>query len=370
MKTLKVPRLRSWFTLVVLVPIALSIIYYGFIASDQYISESRFVVKGRSDRPNPMSGLAGIMQVTGLSGGQEQTNEVIDYIKSRNALQALQRTENIRGKFMLPSIDFLSRYPAFWLEDRFENLYPYYQKKVATKLDSETGLAVLTVKAFTPTDARDINARLLTLSEALVNQLNAKSRTKAIDEAEKRVAEAQGRVRTARIALSTYRNDQQLVDPLKQATGVLAISDRLIAERAALQAQLDLMTRVAPRNPSIPALRGRIAAIGSAIAAQNGRAVGGTSALSSKMGGYDNLVVEQEFATQTLTAASAALEQARADAQRQQYYLERVVEPNVPDMSRYPARLWQILTVAGAALCLYFIGWMLVVGIIEHSPDS
>ena len=370
MKNLKIPRLRSWFTLVVLVPIALSIIYYGFIASDQYISESRFVVKGRSDRPNPMGGLAGIMQVTGMTPGQEQTREVIDYIGSRNALQALQRYENIRAKFMMPSIDAFSRYPAFWQEDRFENLFPYYKKKVTTKLDSETGLAVLTVKAFTPTDARDINSTLLNLSEALVNQLNAKSRTKAIDEAEKRVTEAQSRVRTARIALSAYRNDQQLVDPLKQATGVLAISDQLIAERAALQAQLDLMNRVAPRNPSIPALRGRIAAVSSAIAGQNNRAVGGSSALSSKMGGYDNLVLEQEFASETLTAASAALEQARADAQQQQYYLERVVEPNVPDMSRYPERLWQILTVAGAALCLYFIGWMLVVGIIEHSPDS
>jgi capsular polysaccharide transport system permease protein len=370
MKNLKIPRLRSWFTLVVLFPIALSVIYYGFIASDQYISESRFIVKGRSDKPSQLSGLASIVQATGMSGGQEQTNEVIDYIKSRNALQALQRRDNVRAKFSLPSIDLLSRYPALWREDRFENLYEYYQTKISTKIDSETGLAILTVKAFTPTDARDINSKLLNLSEGLVNRLNAKSRSKAIVEAEQRVLEAQGRVRTARVALGQYRNDQRLIDPLKQAGGVLAISDQLITEQAALKAQLDLMTRVTPRNPSIPALRGRIAAIGSAIAGQNNRAVGGSSALSSKMGGYENLVVEQEFAAQTLTAASTALEQARADSQRQQYYLERVVEPDAPDMSRYPKRLWQILTVAGAALCLYFIGWMLVVGIIEHSPDN
>jgi capsular polysaccharide transport system permease protein len=88
------------------------------------------------------------------------------------------------------------------------------------------------------------------------------------------------------------------------------------------------------------------------------------------MGGYDNLALEQEFAAQTLTAANAALEQARTDAQRQQFYLERVVEPNAPDLARYPSRLWQILTVAGVALCLYFIGWMLVVGILEHAPED
>lgn len=370
MKHLKIPRLRSWFTLVVLVPVALSIIYYGLIASDQYISESRFVVKGRSDKPSQLSGIAGIVQAAGMSGGQEQTHEVIDYIKSRNALQALQQRENIRTKFALPGVDLFSRYPVFWKQDRFENLYRYYNNKITTKIDSETGLAVLTVKAFTPRDAQEINSTLLTLSEGLVNRLNVKSRTKAIVEAEQRVLEAQNRVRTARIALGQYRNDQRLVDPLKQASGVLAISDQLIAEQAALKAQLDLMIRETPRNPSIPALRSRIAAIGSAIAGQNNRAVGGSSALSSKMGGYDNLVVEQEFATQTLTAASAALETARADSLRQQYYLERVVEPNAPDLSRYPERLWSIMTVLGAALCLYFIGWMLVVGIIEHSPDN
>ena len=369
MKYLKLSRLNVWFGLFVLLPIALSILYYGFIASDQYISESRFVVKGRSERASSLTGIASLVQATGLSSGQEQTNEVIDYIRSRGALTQLERHVKVRDKFELADADIFSRYPAIGRSDFFENLYLYYQKQVTVKLDSNTGLAVLSVKAFTPTDAQQINASLLGLSESFVNQLNEKARDKAISEAEQRVAKAEQRVRDARTALAAFRNNQQLVDPLKQASGVLAISDKLVSEQAALQAQLDVMTRTAPRNPSIPALRDRIAAIGSAIAGQNGRAVGNSSALTSKMGGYDNLTLEQEFSAQTLTSASAALEQARTDALRQQYYLERVVEPNAPDMSRYPQRLWQILTVAGIALCLYFIGWMLVVGIIEHSPD-
>lgn len=370
MKNLKLPRVNRWFVIIVIIPVALSLIYYGIFASDQYVSESRFVVKGRADRPAQLSGIASLVQATGLSSGQEQTNEVIDFIKSRNALTSLQKRIDIRAKYADRNADLLSGYPLFWKKDRFENLYAYYQDKISTKIDSETGLAVLNVRAFTPTDAQQINGALLELSEALVNRLNTKSREKAIAEAEQRVAGAEERVRAARVALGRYRNDQRLIDPLKQAGNVLAISDKLVSEQASLQAQLDLMRRVAPRNPSIPALRERISAIGAAIAGQNGRAVGNTSALSSKMGGYDNLTVEQEFAAQTLTAASAGLEQARADAQRQQFYLERVVEPNAPDLSRYPQRLWSVLTVAAVALCLYFIGWMLVAGIIEHAPDN
>ena len=81
-------------------------------------------------------------------------------------------------------------------------------------------------------------------------------------------------------------------------------------------------------------------------------------------------MAEQEFAQQTLTAASTAFEQARAEAQKQQFYLERVVDPNTPDTALLPNRLRDILIVFGASLCLYFIGWMLVVGILEHSPEA
>ena len=178
------------------------------------------------------------------------------------------------------------------------------------------------------------------------------------------------RLRNARIALGAYRNQNQLLDPAKQGTGVLEISNKLVSEQSSLQAQLDLMKRVTPRNPAIPALRSRIAAVGRAIAAQNGRAVGTPTGIASKLGPYENLNVEQEFATQMLTAANASLESARTDAQKQQFYLERVVDPNKPDDSTLPHRLLQVLTIFAASLCLYFIGWMLVVGILEHAPEE
>jgi capsular polysaccharide transport system permease protein len=172
------------------------------------------------------------------------------------------------------------------------------------------------------------------------------------------------------MAISAYRNQQDLIDPTKQAAAVLDVSSKLVAEQAALQAQLDLMLRVTPRNPSIDALRNRIMAVGREIAAQNGRAVGTPTGIASKLSTYEKLNVEQEFATQILTAANTALESARADAQKQQFYLERVVEPNKPDMPTLPHRLRQILIVFGASLCLYFIGWMLIVGILEHAPED
>jgi capsular polysaccharide transport system permease protein len=241
---------------------------------------------------------------------------------------------------------------------------------VGANVDTESGLAVVETRAFTPADAYVINAKLLDLSESLVNRLNERAEGTGVREAERRVEQAQVRLSNARVALSAFRNQQAIIDPAKQATGVLEVSNKLVSEQAALQAQLDLMLRVAPRNPSIPAVRNRIAAIGREIGVQTGRAVGTPTGIASKMGAYEKLTVEQEFATQMLTAANAALEQSRTEAQKQQFYLERVVQPNRPDQATLPHGFKRVLIVFAVSLCLYFIGWMLVVGILEHAPED
>jgi capsular polysaccharide transport system permease protein len=361
---------HRWLALFVGLPTALAVIYYGLIASPIYVSQSTFVIKSPGQKSMPTLSLANLVQTSGLSSGQEQTKEVLQYMRSRNALQDLLARTDVRAKYSSRGADFLSRFPQPFHDSSFESLYRYYGSMVGANVDTDSGLAVVETRGFTPKDAYEINARLLDLGEVVVNRLNQRAEGTGIREAERRVEQAQIRLSNARVALSTFRNQQDIIDPTKQATGVLEISNRLVSEQASLQAQLDLMLRVAPRNPSIPALRNRIAAVGRAIAAQNGRAVGTPTGIASKMGAYEKLNVEQEFATQMVTAANTALEQARTEAQKQQFYLERVVQPNTPDEATLPHRLKHILVVFAVSLCVYFIGWMLVVGILEHAPED
>lgn len=363
-------RKRRWLAMFVILPTLLATLYYGLIASDVYVSESRFVIKSPDRKGPQISSLANLIQTSSLGSGQEQTSEVLDYVRSRNALQDLMRRFDVRGAFASDEADALSRFPGLLQGDTFEQLYEYYGERVDADLDTETGSAMIRVEAFTPEDAQQINVRLLGLSEELVNRLNARARTRGISEAETRVAEAQARLRNARIQLAQYRDSSSLIDPAEQAGGVLEISNTLIAQRAALQAQLDQMRRVAPANPSIPALSDRIATLSRAIANQEGRVVGGGGAISAKLPGYEALAVEQEFATENLNVASAALIQAQTEAAHQQFYLERIVDPNVPDEPLLPRRIWSILVVAVICVCLYFIGWMLIVGILEHAPED
>lgn len=361
---------RRWFLLFVVLPTLLAALYYGLVASDVYISESRFVIKSPDQKRSQMSTLANLVQTTGMSGGQEQTSEVLTFMRSRDALKELEKNPGIRDQYSARGADILSRFPKPFSDSSFESLFKYFGNMVEARFDTEAGTAIIKARAFTPHDAYVINARLLELSEGLVNRLNSRAQSKGIVEAQRQVTLATDRAKTARVALTQYRNAQSLIDPSKQAVGVIEISNAMIAQRAALQAQLDLMQRVAPGNPSISALRSRIGAMSVQIASQDSRVVGTGNGIASKLGGYENLLVEQEFATQSMNASNAALVQARAEAQRQQFYLERVVDPNVPDMPLLPKRFLDVLIVFAASLCLYFIAWMFLIGVLEHTPED
>jgi capsular polysaccharide transport system permease protein len=361
---------RLFFIVGVLVPVVFSAIYLFLVASPQYESESRFVVKAPNQRGAQISTFANLIQTTGLSAGQEQADQVTDFIRSRSALRQLSADLKFEELFRRKDADFLSSFPLPWQSSTFEDLYRYYQGKIQVGRDPDSGLIVLRTFAFSAADARAINEQLLKQSEALVNQLNQRARQNAISEAEGRIVEAEKRVTAASKALADYRRKAKLVDPLKQATGVVEIANRLTSERAALDAQLTTMQRLVPDHPSIPALRQKIASLTKEIDRQTATIVGGADTMTDKLPRYDALALEQEFATQLLMLARSSLEQARGDALRQQFYLERVVNPNEPDEPARP-RAWRaLLTIFGFAITLYFILWMFVVGILEHAPED
>jgi len=368
-KAARLTRRHKMFCVLVVVPVLVSIAYFGLFASDQYLSQASFLVKSPSQQGAQTSTIANLIQTTGLSRGQEETNAVLDYVRSRNALEDLQKRIDVRAMFMSPQADRLARYPFPLIQDRFENLFDYYKSKVEVYLDTETGLAVLRVKAFSAIDAHAISAGLLSLSEDLVNKLNERAHQQGIVEAERRVFEAEERVRKASTAMTKFRNRQSLIDPKLQAAGIQEVVTKLSGQKSDLQARLDRMQKAAPDSPSIAVLRNQINSLTREIDSQTERMAGGETAISSKLGDYEYLALEQSFATRMLESANTSFELARVELGKQQFYLQRVVEPNTPDMARYPRRIASIFVVLGVALCLFMIGWMLLAGVREHAPE-
>ena len=86
----------------------------------------------------------------------------------------------------------------------------------------------------------------------------------------------------------------------------------------------------------------------------------------SKSPVYDRLVLEKAFADRQLAAVLATLDSARSEAARKQLYLERLVQPNLPDQALEPRRLRGVATVLAAALIVWGIVSLVTAGIREH----
>ncbi len=347
-----------------IIPTALAILYFGLIASDVYISESRFVVRSPERQSN--SGFGMLLKGAGFSRSQDDSYTVQDFMLSRDALKELTDKLKVDNKYSSSSIDPISRFAGLSLDNSFEALHRYYQKKVEIQLDSASSISTLTVRAFTAEDSAQINEQLLEMSEGLVNQLNERGRQDMIRFASKEVGEAEKKAKAAALVLSSYRNQKGVIDPERQSTiqlqQVAKLQDDLIATKAQL-AQLRSFTK---DNPQIPSLQRRMETLQSEIDGENNKVAGGERSLAFKAAEYQRLQLDRDFADKQLASAMASLEQARNDAVRKQLYLERIVQPSKPDMAMEPQRVRGILTTLVLGLISWGILTMLIAGIKEH----
>lgn len=367
-KHLSIAALRqSWrshrlFWSTVVLPTLAAIVYFGVIAADVYVSESRFVV--RSPERTTASPLGMLFKGTGFTRSQDDSYTVKEFMLSRDVLHALDEKLDLRAAFAKG--DLFSRFPGLDWDASFENMHRYYQKMVSVNLEPVSSIATVTVRAFGTDEAQKINQHLLEMSESLVNQLNERGRQDMIRFAANEVALAEDKAKVAALALARYRNEKGVIDPVQQSAiplqQVAKLQDELIATKAQL-APLQLLTK---DNPQIPVLKKRIQMLETEIELESARVAGGGRSLASKAVDFQRLALEKEFADRQLASALVSLEQARNEAQRQQLYLERVAHPNRPDAAMEPRRIRSIFAVFMLGMIAWGILSMLIAGIKEH----
>jgi len=352
------------FMLSVFLPTLSSAIYFGSIASDVFVSESRFVVRGPQRQAT--AGLGAILQGAGFSRSQDDTYTVHDFILSRDALKELERQFALSKSFGGTQVDRISRFAGLDPDSSFEALHRYYQKRITLAVDGVSSITVLRSSAFSPQEAQQINEKLLELSELLVNKLNERGRQDMIRFATSEVEAAEQKAKAATLAVSTFRTQKGVFDPERQSVLQLQLVSKLQDELIATKTQLAQVRALAKDNPQIQSLQKKLEILESEINSENAKVAGGARSLSSKSADFDRLGLERAFAEKQLAVTLTSLEQARNDAVRKQLYLERIVQPNLPDVSVEPRRLRNVL----ATLFLGLIAWgtlsMLLAGIREH----
>lgn len=357
-------RVGPLFWLTVIIPTVLAALYFGWLAEDVYISESRFVVRS-PDKPQK-GGLGMLLGSAGFANASEEVRAAQGYIESRDALRALDADGLTRAAWGSDSISIFNRFDPLGWSSSFESLYKFYGGKVEAVYDSETAITTLTVRAFRPNDAQMMNARLLEQAEALVNKLNTRGTDDLVRYAEREVDEAKAQASAAALELAAYRNRRGVIDPEKQAAVQLQMVSKLQDELIGARMQLLQISRLAAQNPQIPLLKVRIAGLEEAIQGELDVVAGSKGSLSQAAAEYQRLQVQREFADQQLGLSLAALQDARNEARRQGAYVERVAQPSLPDEALEPRRIRGILATLIIGLVAWGILSMLLAGVREH----
>jgi capsular polysaccharide transport system permease protein len=342
-------------------------LYLLFVASYQYRSEAQFIVRGINAPGAKVGGVGQLLGVTGsLASGQQEAQSVREYLRSHDAVAALRKKGvDLVAIYRRDGIDPLSR---LWSgSPRAETLLEYYRSHVDVLYDPDDNITRLSVRAFRPDDARAIAAALLKLGEERVNAFNARlfdasqrAASAEMDAAEHDLAEVQGK-------LGAFREVSGDIDPTTSGEGgqrsLQLQQTELDRQRAVLA---DMRRQLSASSPQVRAMQGRVAALEAALGAASGRLTGQPRAVSSRLGNFEDLKLQQDFSAKRYEAARARFEEERARAEKERLFIIPVVEPNLPEKPFLP-KPWQtsLLIFIGLSVA-YGIGWMLLAGVREH----
>lgn len=357
--------LRHPFTWWVLAPTLLAIAYFYAFAAPQYVSEARFVVRSRADAPQLSLGTM-LSAAVGGGGGSSSGDaySVRDFLTSHDAVMRAHERLDLTRVWGREEADLIAR---LWNDDP-ERLTKYFNSMVSVAFDSSTGVITLRVRSFTPEDSKAIAETLLALSEQLINSLSERAREDALRIARDEVGIAERRVLASRDALTRFREQQQELDSAGAVQAAMQSMGQLEGALTAARAELrERQAFMRPDNVALQNMRNRIEALERQIAAERVRRTQGDGALSQQLAGFERLMLEREFADRQLASATASLETARMEAQRQQMYLSRVVEPNLAVYPLYPRKLISVGSIFLGLSVAFGIGWLLVAGMREHA---
>lgn len=367
-------RLRWSAIAVIGVPALLLALYLFFIAAGQYVSEARFglragsqtQVAGAGSQGHPMAGGAGVTTELFVD-----SFAVVDYVKSRQIVQELDKTLDLRKMWSAPTLDF---WYGMDKDDTAEGLWRQWNRMVDIQFDMSTGAIILKVRAFSAEDSLMLAQAILEASEKLVNQMSVKSREDSVRFATEEVRLAETRLVDARVKVQDLRARTGVQDPVKEAEANLALAAKVRGDIAAVAAELDALRGGGLyRGPAYERVQARYEALKRQLIALNDHQISGgrdsasKGALSSLLREYEGAETQRQFAEAYYTGAMKALEDARALASRQVLYTVVASQPQLADESLYPRRIVDTALGILALFILWIVGVLVTYAIKDHA---
>jgi capsular polysaccharide transport system permease protein len=364
-------RSLTWlsFLLLVVAPTLAAAYYTMFWASDRFVSEFRVAV--RSIEPIKTGGMSDLFGFAGVSQAGNDSNAVVQYLQSRQAIEDLGGAKIIQPVYDDSSVDWFSRLRA---GPPIEELTRYWDRMVDSYYESSTGTIIVRVSAFKPPDAYRIAAQLLANAEGLVNRLSERARHDSVAFAAQELSQAEARLTDVRAKLKVLQDQESILDPQKTAEMTLSLAAKLKEQIANKSAALSTQrAQLSADAPSVQATRDEIAGLQRELAKVEAQVTalplkpnGGEKPLTSVLGAFQQLADDKVFAEKAYQSALTSLETARMDATKQQVYLATIVPPGLPEEASFPKPAREIALTFGVALAIWLIGLLGVHSVREH----
>jgi len=329
------------FVLFVVLPSIASAIYLAFIASDQYVAETRFAVKqAQFDTDRVKSDLSKLASGSIPSLADQNVYIIANYIRSRAIVDDVGKALDLRQIFRRPEADFWAR-----LKDGAtkEELVDYWNEMVRTYVDGPSAIVTVEAKAFRPEDALALSRAIIAASEKLANEVSARARNDTMKWAEDEVRRAEGKVETALANLREYRDSEGYIDPVSAATSTSKLLLQTMAEKIKLQSDYFVASRaMSPEAPTVVTLKTRLQSLDDQINQLKSKLTGNSpegATIAASLVKFESLELQRQFAEKLYQLAQDSLERARIKAERQNIYVEVFVPPGLPEYARYPERL-------------------------------
>jgi capsular polysaccharide transport system permease protein len=316
-------------------PTLLAAFYYTRVATPLYASKSEFVIQ-QAESQAGAGGLGGLFSGTQFATSQDSI-AVQGYLKSRDAMQRLDRDVGFRAHFTGPDVDPIQRIAD---DASTEAVYKVYQRNVKIGYDPTEGIVKLEVSAPSPELSEQWSRALISYAEEQVDHLTQRLREDQMqgartsyEQAETRMLEAQRRVVELQ---ERYKVLSSEVEVGLITTQIGNLETQLTQDRLAL---IQMQSNANPNRARMEPLERRIAALEREIAALRAKLTEDTASgrsLAQVQG--ELLVAQSEVETRQLLLAQALqqLETARIEANRQVRYLSVSVNPVAPDEATYP----------------------------------
>lgn len=354
---------KKMFIFFIAVPSIITTIYFLFFATDMYISESHFAVRGQesANSLDISSILSSVPSVT-----SQDSYVVVDYIRSRDMLEILNKKFNLQAHYENPEADAVSRLN---MEATREDFLEYWQKVLEVTFDSTAGILKLRIRAFEPDMAKKIGDEILRQSELLINEMHRRSHEDNLKQARHEIELAEQRLTRARQAVYSFQITHEELSPETTAGSRMQLVSQLELEVAKTQAELNALQSYMQENShEVVSLKRNIASLQNQINTEKKRLTGSEKEIvADLLKQYQTLILEQEFAEKQYLSAASSLESARIQMESKTGYIIPIQHPTLPQKAQYPKRLMASFL----SFCGIFLGvgimFLVITAIREHS---